>query len=250
MSEVDLSGRTVVITGASRGIGAAIAETAAARGTALGLCARTEPVLAGGDRVVAEQVDVTDEKAMVAFAEHVEQRFGAIDLWINNAGVLSPIAPLRDVGVEEFRRHIDVNLVGVFIGMRIYIEHRRRHGGGGVLVNISSGAAHSPYAGWAAYCAGKAGVERMTEVAGVEEAETKLRVHAVAPGVVDTEMQTLIRDCSPDRFPDVAAFQEMKREGRFNSGEYVAREILALAFDPDRHTDEVSVRFPYEFEID
>ncbi len=248
MSEIDLDQRTAVITGASRGIGAAIAEYAVKVGMRIGVCARSESALAGSDRVVSARLDVVDEDALEAFAKQVESSFGAIDLWINNAGVLSPIAPIRNVSTAEFRTHVDINLTGVFIGTRIYLGHRRRHGGGGVLINISSGAASNPYAGWGAYCASKAGVERLTEVVALEERSSGLRAYSVAPGVVDTDMQSLIRDCSPDRFPKVADFVEMKKENRFNSGEYVARQLLALAFDPARATDEVAIRFADESE--
>jgi len=250
MTNLDLTDRTAVITGASRGIGAAFAEQAARDGLRLGLCSRSAPVLPASARVVASQLDVVDEEAMERFAQEVESRFGAIDLWINNAGVLSPIAPIRDVATAAFRSHVDINLTGVFIGTRIYLNHRRRHGGGGVLINVSSGAAANPYAGWGAYCASKAGVERLTEVVALEEAGTGLRAFSVAPGVVDTEMQSQIRDCSPDRFPKVADFVEMKKENRFNSGEYVARQLLALAFDPASAAEEVAIRFPYEYELE
>jgi NAD(P)-dependent dehydrogenase (short-subunit alcohol dehydrogenase family) len=248
MSETELSGRVAVVTGASRGIGADIARYAAEAGLRLGLCARGEPVLEASDHVVAARVDVTDEAGMDAFASEVEGRFGAIDLWINNAGVLSPIAPVRDVATADFRQHVDVNLTGVFIGTKWFVRHRRRHGGGGVLVNISSGAAWHGYGGWGAYCASKAGVERLTDVVALEEREVGLRAHAIAPGVVDTAMQEQIRDCPPERFPAVGDFIDMKKDGRFNSGEYVAREILAIAFDPVRATDEVSIRLAYEYE--
>jgi NAD(P)-dependent dehydrogenase (short-subunit alcohol dehydrogenase family) len=246
MSEVELAGRTVVVTGASRGIGASIAEVCAGQGMNLGLCARTEPVLADHGQVVARSVDVTDEAGVEAFAKEVEDRFGAIDLWINNAGVLSPIAKLRDVDVADFRSHIDINLTGVFIGTRTYIRHRRVHEGGGVLINISSGAAWNAYAGWGAYCAGKAGIALLSEVAAIEESDSGLRVHAIAPGVVDTDMQAQIRDCSSDRFPDVQNFLDLKRDDNFNSGEYVARELLAIAFDPARRIEEVNHRLEYE----
>jgi len=242
----NLAGRTAVITGASRGIGAALAAEFAAHGMQLGLCARGEPALAEGDSVVASRVDVSDEAAVEGFAAAVEQRFGTIDLWINNAGILDPIAPLRDVSAEDFRRHMDINVTGVFFGTRAYVRHLRERSASGVLLNISSGAGRHPYRGWSAYCAGKAAVDRLTEVVALEEAASGLRAHAVAPGVVDTEMQTMIRGCSPDDFPDVENFIEMKQNESFNSGAYVARELLAIAFDPDRTPDEVSIGLDYE----
>src|SRR5262245_66112450 len=86
-----LRGRTAVITGASRGLGAGLARAFRERGLRLGLCARTEPVLAGDPEVVSARLDVRDAAALAEFAAAVEARFGAIDLWINNAGVLEPI---------------------------------------------------------------------------------------------------------------------------------------------------------------
>lgn len=246
MALPDLSGRTAVVTGASRGIGAAIAREFAGRGLKLGLCARSQPVLEGADSVLAARFDVSDEAAMEQFAAAVSARFGAIDLWINNAGVLEPIAPVRDVSAEQFRRHIEVNLTGVFLGSRCYIRHVRSHGRGGVLINLSSGAAWHGYAGWGAYCAGKAGVERLTECIALEEAAAGLRVHALAPGVVDTDMQAQIRACDTDRFPAVERFREMKRTQSFNSGAFVARELLAIAFDPERRSDAVAIRLADE----
>jgi len=244
----DLQGRVAVITGASRGIGAGLAEEFHRRGMRLGLCARSRPVLADAPEVLAAQVDVADAVAVEGFAAAVEERFGAVDLWINNAGVLEPIGPLRDLPPADFARHLAVNLGGVFHGSRAYVRHRRRLGGRGVLLNISSGAAWQGYAGWSAYCAGKAGVDRLTECVALEEAAIGLRAHAVAPGIVDTRMQELIRSCSPERFPLVERFLEFQRQGAFNSLPFVARLLLAIAFDPEAQPEEVVVRLPAERE--
>lgn len=241
-----LAGRTAVITGASRGIGAALALEWARRGLRLGLCARSATVLPDGPAVVSGRLDVTDEKALGEFVARVEERFGAIDCWVNNAGVLAPISPLREVEVEDFRHHVDVNLTGVFLGTRAYVRHLRARGRGGVLLNVSSGAGQSAYAGWSAYCAAKAGVDRLTECVQLEEAGSGLRAHAVAPGVVDTAMQALIRATPEDRFPSLPRFVEIAREGRFNSPGFVAERLLALAFDPEARPDGVLVRLPWE----
>lgn len=245
-SERGAEERTAVVTGASRGLGAGLAEHFAKQGLRLGLCSRSRPALAEGERVVAECVDVTDEKALDRFTARVEERFGRIDLWVNNAGVLDPIGPLRDLEVEAFRHHLDVNVTGVFLGTRRYVRHLRRNGADGVLVNVSSGAATSPYAGWTAYCSAKAAVDRMTEVVQLEEEGSGLRAHAVAPGVIDTAMQERVREQSEDAFPAVERFRRMKQEESFNTPEFVAREILALAFDPARRPEEVVVRLPME----
>ncbi|MGH0034998.1 MAG: SDR family oxidoreductase [Myxococcota bacterium] len=241
MSLPDLRGRCAVVTGASRGLGAGLARDLAERGLRLGLCARAESALPESDDVVCERLDVTDEKAVEAFAARVVERFGQIDLWINNAGLLAPIEPLRDVSAEDFRRHIDVNLTGVFLGTRTFVRHLRSRGGEGVLINISSGAAWKAYRGWSAYCAGKAGVERLTECVAAEEEGTGLRAYSVAPGVIDTDMQALIRESTPEAFPEVERFRELKRADGFNTTGHVAAELLAIAFDPARRPDAVAV---------
>ncbi|MEE8580922.1 MAG: SDR family NAD(P)-dependent oxidoreductase [Myxococcota bacterium] len=242
----NLAGRTAVITGASRGLGAALAADFASRGMRLGLFARSAPALAEGENIVAACVDVRDEKGVEAFAQRVAERFGAIDLWINNAGVLEPVEPLRDTESEAFREHIDINLCGVFIGTRAYLRHLHARDGEGVLINLSSGAAWHGYAGWSAYCASKAGVDRLTECVQLEEQGRGLRAFAVAPGVIDTDMQKLIRSCSPEDFPEVDRFLEMKREESFNSTRFVASQLLAIAFDPDHQADEVVLRLADE----
>ena len=241
-----LAGRTAVITGASRWLGAGLAQAFAERGLRLGLCARGAPVLADGPAVLAARLDVRDAAAVAAFASAVEARFGAIDLWVNNAGVLEPIAPLREVEPGAARLHLEVNVLGVLHGSQAFVRHLRRRGGEGVLVNVSSGAAQKPYAGWSVYCAAKAAVERMTECLALEEAAQGLRAHAVAPGVIDTDMQALIRATPAERFPEVGRFLARKREGRFNSARFVAERILALAFDPTSRPAEVCVRLPDE----
>jgi NAD(P)-dependent dehydrogenase (short-subunit alcohol dehydrogenase family) len=244
--KVDLAGRTAVITGASRGLGAALAEIFAARGMRLALCARNAPALAAGEDVLCERVDVRDEKAVDEFALAVEERFGTVDLWINNAGVLEPIKALRDLPLDEFRDHLDINLTGLFLCTRAYVRHLRGRKSGGVLINISSGAAWHGYAGWTAYCASKAGVDRLTECVQLEEEANGLRAYAVAPGVIDTEMQTLIRACTPDVFPEVERFREMKRDDSYNTPDFVAEHLLAIAFDPSARPQEVTVRLPNE----
>ncbi len=241
-----LQGKVAFISGASRGIGAGMASHFAEAGFRLVLCSRTPPALESSEVVIARSLDARDEKGLDELVAEAEERFGGIDLWVNNAGVLDPIRPVRDVSLEDFREHLDINLTGVFVGSRAYIRHVRRLGRGGVLINMSSGAAWNPYSGWGAYCAGKAGVERLTEVIAIEEAEIGLRAYSIAPGVVDTAMQTLTRASSAENFPDVEHFRERKRENAFNSARYVAEEFLAIAFDPDRRPDTVEVRLDDE----
>src|SRR5690606_15001534 len=108
----------------------------------------------------------------------------------------------------------------------------RSRPGGGPLVNITSGAAARAYAGWAAYCAAKAAVDHATRVVALEEADSGLRAFAVAPGVVDTDMQALIRATPPERFPSVDRFHRIREESAYNSPAWVADHVLGLLDAP------------------
>jgi benzil reductase ((S)-benzoin forming) len=242
---MDLSGKSAVITGASRGIGAGLARVFAARGMRLALCARTPCALPPGAEGITAACDVADESSMRAFAGAAARALDRIDLWINNAGVLEPVGPLRDIPSQAFLDHLRINIMGVVHGSQAFIAHVRASGHQGVLINISSGAAWHGYAGWSAYCAGKAAVDRISETIQLEEGE-RLRVHAVAPGVIDTDMQALIRSLDQDTFPMVERFRQMKAENSFNSIEFVAEHVLRCAFDPDSRPDAVVTRLPAE----
>jgi NAD(P)-dependent dehydrogenase (short-subunit alcohol dehydrogenase family) len=243
----DPTPQVAVITGASRGLGAGLAERFLERGLRVAACARAQPALAGdAERLLTVAADVTDSAAMARLCEAAVERFGRIDLWINNAGLLAPIGPLRDNDPAAFAHHIEVNVVGVFNGSQAFIRHLRARGGEGVLLNISSGAARGAYAGWSAYCAGKAAVDRMSESIALEETDSGLRVHAVAPGIIDTDMQAMIRDCSPEQFPRVQKFLDLKANDGFSSPAFVADRLLDLAFGPDGAEQPVAMSLPLE----
>lgn len=225
--EFDLSSEVVVITGASRGLGAGMAEWFADRGARLGLCARRTPAIpAGGEgRAVAESIYVNDAEAMSMFADQVVGSLGVPTLWINNAGVLDPIAKVRDLSLDDLIGSLEVNVGGVLNGTQAYLRVLEAGGVRGSLVNISSGASSAGRAGWAAYCAGKAAVDRITETVALEESDRLGMVLAVAPGLVDTDMQALIRSQSVDVQPDVEWFKERHRAGDMNPPAWVAETI-------------------------
>ena len=239
-----MSRKTVVITGASRGIGAAMARDVLSRDMNVAICARTAPNIDSGERVLTMAVDVSNAAAVQSLADETIRRFGAIDAWINNAGVLGPIAPLHKCDPQEVQAHLNINVMGVFHGTRSFLQHLRSREGQGVLINISSGAATSAYHGWGPYCAGKAAVDRMTEVAALEEKEQGLTAFAVAPGIIDTDMQALIRSTDAADFPMVEKFRELKRDDAFSSAEFVAKSIVDLAFVPETRPEEVCTRLP------
>lgn len=228
------AGQVVVVTGASRGLGAGMAEAFAGEGMRLGLCARQRPEAPTGAEAVSRSVDVTDVRAIDGFTAEVVGRFGRIDLWINNAGELAPIGPLADADPSAVRHQMDVNVMGVIHGTGSFARHVRARTGPGLLINISSGAATRPYEGWAPYCGSKAAVDMITAVVAREEQPNGLRAFALAPGVVDTDMQALIRSTPVERFPDVARFHQLSAQGGFNSSAWVARFILGLLGQGDQ----------------
>ncbi len=251
-----VAGRVAVVTCASSGLGAGLAVHFAGSGMHLGLCARHRPSLAArtrptahdghivaSERPVLSAVDVTDRAALDRFTAEVVVRFGRIDLWVNSAGLLGPIGPLREADPAELARSVDVNVTGALNGTAAFAAHVRSRPGSGVLVNISSGAGTKPYAGWAAYCASKAAVDQLTRVVALEEADHGLRAYSVAPGLVDTDMQATIRATDEMLFPEVERFRRAAAEDRFNSPAWVGEHILAIAFGRQR-PETVTLRIP------
>lgn len=190
--------RVVAITGASRGIGAAAARAFAQAGARVALLARSEAEIAaladeiGRGRAMALPCDVADAGQVTTALGRVATEFGGLDVLINNAGVIDPIARITEAGPEDWGRAIDINLKGVFHGMRAAIPLMRARGGG-TIITVSSGAAHRPLEGWSAYCAAKAGAAMLTRAAHLEEAANGLRIMGLSPGTVATEMQGKIR---------------------------------------------------------
>lgn len=234
----------IVVTGASRGIGLGIVRFSEAAGHRVAACARTRPE--GAESTVTASVDVTDSAAVHSFARSVVERFGRIDCWINNAGLLGPVQFAHDMAFDDFQTVMSINMGGVFLGSQAMAQQVRRQTGGGVLINVSSGAARKGCAGWSAYCASKAAVDRFSESIALEEASHGLRVHSVAPGVVDTGMQAQIRSTDRADFPNLDRFLALKKDDAFNSAAWVGRQLLGIAFDTDLHIDEVLLRIPSE----
>jgi NAD(P)-dependent dehydrogenase (short-subunit alcohol dehydrogenase family) len=187
----------VVITGASRGIGAAAVRAFAAAGAKVAALARSESQVAElaaelGPNVMALGCDVADWGSVHAAMGAVTSHFGRIDVLVNNAGVIDPIARLADADVTAWSQSIDVNLKGVFHGMKAVLPAMRAQGSG-TIITVSSGAATNPLEGWSAYCAGKAGALMLTRAAHLEEGAHGIRILGLSPGTVATDMQVKIK---------------------------------------------------------
>lgn len=191
-----MHGQVVAITGASRGIGAAAARVFAAAGARVALLARSEGQVESlaaeiGENALALPCDVADWASVSAAVEQIVVTWGRLDVLVNNAGVIDPIARLDEADPAAWARLIDINLTGVFHGMRAAVPVMKRQGMGTILT-ISSGAAHRPLEGWSAYCASKAGAAMLTRALHEEEGQW-LRVMGLSPGTVATEMQVQIK---------------------------------------------------------
>ena len=240
---MDLSSKTVMITGSSRGLGKGMAEWFRDQGAGVGATARTEPQIPG-ERVLTGSVDVTDLEAVERSTRELADKHGPIDLWVNNAAVADPISHLKDLDYADLERHFRVNVGGVLNGTRSYLRHLEETGHVGALVNISSGAATRAMAGAAAYCAGKAAVNRLTETVALEEPDRFRVVLALSPGIVDTDMQVFLRNQDDDVLNDVGMYRRFEEEGRWNSPAWVAEHMARWVFEDS--PDEVIVRVPPE----
>jgi NAD(P)-dependent dehydrogenase (short-subunit alcohol dehydrogenase family) len=196
----DLHGKTAIVTGASRGIGAAIALELAQRGANVGLAVRREStareisdrITSSGGTCQAFECDVSSDQSVEALVENVTSRYGGLDILVNNAGTIQPIGPIVSVDPVAWRASIDVNLTGSFNCIRYSLPAMIERGAG-VVINLLSGAARTPFEGWSSYCAAKSGLAMLTRIVHKECGIQGVRAVGFLPGVVDTDMQAQIR---------------------------------------------------------
>jgi NAD(P)-dependent dehydrogenase (short-subunit alcohol dehydrogenase family) len=186
-----------LITGASRGIGAEAARVFSLAGANVGLLARSADQVRAlaedlGPRAFGMACDVSDYAQVDAAVRTCVDRFGGLDVLINNAGVIEPIAHLAKADPVGWGAAIDVNLKGVFYGMRSALPVMIAAGGGSILT-VSSGAAHYPIEAWSHYCASKAGAAMLTACLHEENSAKGIRAMGLSPGTVATQMQREIK---------------------------------------------------------
>lgn len=225
----------VIVTGASRGLGAASARAAAELGAAVTLSARSTSELEAEARHIQEKggaalvvtADLSREEDCRAIIEATLERFGRIDALVNNGGVIEPIAPVAEGSLEEWEQLWRVNVLGAVRLIQLALPHLRPRRGR--VINITSGSVGNAIGGWAAYSSSKAALNQITlALSSEEEAVTAI---ALRPGIVDTGMQTHIRQVGKGRMAENAYHRlyGLYETGRLLPPETPAKAIAVLA---------------------
>ncbi len=233
-------GKVAVVTGGASGIGRGIADRFAAEGARVVVADRNATALAEvadalGDRAHAVPCDVTDEAQVDALVAEAADRFGRLDVMVNNAGIIQ-ISPVVETAYADWQRMFDVNVHGVFLGSRAAARRMIAQGNGGVIVNASSGAGRRGVPNIAHYCATKAAIIMLSQSLAVELAPHGIRVNCYAPGHIQTPFWKDIADGfaavtgqTPDQVID--AFKSTVPMGRFGTPGDVAAAVSWLATD-------------------
>ena len=234
---------TLLVTGGSRGIGAATALLAAQRGyavavnyTANSLAADeiVRQIRAQGGNAMAVQADVGIEAQVMAMFQKIDAKLGPLTALVNNAGVVDVASRVDEMSVERLKRMFDINVVGSFVCAREAVKRMStRHGGsGGVIVNVSSAAARLGGSGqYVDYAASKGAIDTMTIGLAKEVALEGIRVNAVRPGIIETDIHA--SGGQPDRARQMVPLVPMQRAG---SAEEVAQAIVWLLSDDSSYT--------------
>ncbi|KAB2643494.1 MAG: SDR family oxidoreductase [Verrucomicrobia bacterium] len=204
-----LAGLNALITGGSQGLGRVIAETFVREGASVMLCARDAALLENaraelaalaqsGQKVFARACDVSSEQQVNDLAAHAIAEFGAVHVLVNNAGIYGPLGPTESVPLDEWRRAIEINLLGVLLPCRAFIPHFKAAGRGKIII-ISGGGATNPLPNISSYAASKAAVVRLMETLSEELKAHRIDVNAVAPGALKTRMMQEVLDAGPEK---------------------------------------------------
>jgi len=219
--------KIVLVTGTTRGLGLAFSRAFSKRGYRVVGCGRSERALNDGAEIFV-RLDIGKPAEVSALFEKVKANLGIVDVLVNNAGVLSPISPIASLEAEALEAHMRINFFGPVYTTKALLEMRKECVTKGVVLNVSSGAAKKGYAGWAAYCASKSALDRFSECLALEEKEG-LMVHSIAPGIIDTDMQALIRSTKEEHFPARQKFVDLKEKDAFSSASFVAQRFVDVA---------------------
>jgi benzil reductase ((S)-benzoin forming) len=244
--------RLIILTGASRGLGAAMARQLLTADThLLTLSRHPDPALGDAARArgtVLEQwaLDLSHDIGSAARLEtwlhqHNGTQYATASL-INNAGLVGRVGPIDASDADTLASVLRVGLEAPLLLTSVFLRATRTWAIDKRVLNISSGAGRRPIAGWSAYCAAKAGLDHYTRVTALDEAKrpNPARIVSLAPGVIDTELQTQLRASDPAGFPDRPKFEELKATGQLATPEAAAQRVLAYLARADFGTDPVA----------
>ncbi|MFH7595633.1 SDR family oxidoreductase [Streptomyces racemochromogenes] len=228
------TGKTALVTGAGSGIGRAIALAFAAEGARVVAAGRTAAPLeetaaliaAAGGTAAAVPADVTDSGRLAALVRESADRFGGLDIAVNNAGILRGTVPAADIAEEDWDAVLRTNVTGVWLAMKHEIAHMRANGGG-VIVNVASNlGAHTRIPNAAAYVTSKAAVAALTRAAALDHIRDGVRINAVSPGATAAPMSLRPGETEAER---VERIRHENPLGRLAEAEEVAAAVLYLA---------------------
>jgi 3-oxoacyl-[acyl-carrier protein] reductase len=203
-----LQNLVTIVTGASQGLGRAIAEEFVKEGAHVAICARDRTLLetvrsdlegraTSGQHVLACAGDVSSPEQMDELFRRTEQEIGLVDVLVNNAGVYGPKGPSESVDLDEWSRALEINLLGTFIPTRFAIAQMKKKGSG-KIVNLSGGGATNPLPRLSAYAASKAAVVRLTETLAEELREFSIAINVIAPGALNTRFLDEVLKAGPE----------------------------------------------------
>ena len=229
---LDFRGKVALVTGAASGMGLATAQAFAEAGAAVVLAdfredaakAQAQQLVAAGHKAIAIRCDVSDDAQVAAMVDRTVAEFGRLDAAFNNAGVMARIAPTADSTREEWDRVIGINLRGVWSCMKYELRHMERQGSGAIVNNASVGAL-TGNPGIGSYIASKHGVVGLTRTAALEYIKHGIRVNAVNPGLIDTQIARDVVSGDEHAYEDIAKHVPIARAGR---PEEIASAVLWL----------------------